>query len=347
MQISKRILLVILSVLIFTEWVRSAGRGESPFRFHELTVYAIPSPVEFDWSSPSALFNTYVKSLAKTMLTSYNYTLGHMFVILTSPDLEEPLFTGMRSVSRSEQQEKVLRDKIGLGILGVGLKGRLEQRDELEAVIRQYTSSNNLASITYRISDTAFKRIMDFIERFDTPDENNHLPSAHYGGTFWPLYEHEGAGCSAFGVAMLELAGIDGPELKEWRVEVNIPMELVGGQLNPGRKVAIRDLRRAKSWHDGSGKENIDYIPFMIYDPTLVYNWINNFRASEHLSSDFYVDVPAYPRIPRLFSDVREKSLNGDVPIITHRPGNNLFIHNFLEQNGLLQEYAGRKIKLP
>lgn len=342
MHISKRILFV-LAVLFFSVWLRAGDRSENPYRFHELTIYVIPSPVEFDWSSPSSLLQTYLKSFAKSLLTSQNYALGHMFVVITSPGLEEPLYTGMRSASRSEQQQKVLRDKIGLGILGAGLQGRLESREELEAVIRQYTMGKNLAAITYRISDQAFHRIMQFLDYFDTPDENNHLPSRHYGGTFWPLYEYEGAGCTAFGVSMLELAGLEGPELKNWRVEVNIPMDLVGGDLHPGNKVSLRDILKTKNWHDGSGEPNIDFIPFMIYDPTLVYNWIRNFKESEHIYSDVYVAIPESPQIPRLFSDFREKSPDSGLPVITHRPRNNLFIDNFLQQNGLFKEHAGNK----
>jgi hypothetical protein len=340
MKITRIVIAFFITSFLLTQ---SEATESNPYRYHELTIYVIPSPVEFDWSSPATLYQTHKKSLIKTLTSSYSYSLGHLFVQLTSPLLDEPLYTGMRSTSRKEQQYLVLKEKVGLGILGIGVEGRLENSAELEEVIRFHAGKNKLAAITYRISDTAVRRILDFIDQFNSPDNEEHISSSHYGGTFWPLYEKEGAGCTAYGLAMLELAGIDRGELDQWKVEVNIPMELIGGELNSGRKVGLKDLRKTTRWHDGTGEANIDFVPFWIYDPTLIYNWIKTHVRSGNPGLQAPYTLATYPNVPRLFADFRDIGLSPDQPIFSRRSENNLFILHFFEQKGLRTERAEKE----
>ena len=74
------------------------------------------------------------------------------------------------------------------------------------------------------------------MDLFFNGKEDGFVPCKYYGGDFWPGYENEGSGCSAFGLAMMEAAGISA-ERPEWFVEVNIPEELVGGKFNNDRRV--------------------------------------------------------------------------------------------------------------
>lgn len=338
MFIGKKRIVTAITVLfiaaIFTSYARELENR--PYRFHELTLYAIPSPTEFDWSSPGTLYQSYMKGLLSAVIHPNTYSLGHMFVKMTSPLLEEPLYAGMTSVSRKEQQTKVLKEKIGLAILGIGLEGRMESGSELEKMIRHHAGRNRLAALTYRISESAAYRILSFLDEFDTPNEGDHIPSSHYGGTFWPLYEDEGAGCTSFGIAILELAGIQESELEQWKARVNIPMKLIGGNLNKGNKVNIRDIRRSEKWFEGPGEAGEDYIPFWVYEPNKIYNWI---MAK---SSDMQVRMPphyvnaSYTNVPRLFADFSHIEIPHDNPIFTRRSDDNPFIHQFLDSNGLL-----------
>jgi hypothetical protein len=342
MDAYKKIVITFSSALFFIALFTSYAetKEDNPYRFHELTIYVIPSPVELDWSSPAALYQTYRKSLLSAVLSGSPYSMGHLFIKLTSPLMEEPLYAGMSSVSRKEQKNWVFKEKAGLGVLGVGLKGKLEKGDILSPVKNFYLQKNSLAAITYRLNDFATEKILRFIENFDTEDDYGHLPSGHYGGAFWPLYEKEGAGCTAFGIAMLELAGIENEEMDSWKHDVNIPMYLIGGVLNPGNGVKVRDIKNAENWYNGTGVANVDFVHHSIYDPSLIYNWIlDKLSGCEKKTSLEYFDATTYTT-PRLFADLTGLEIDNESPIFRPRYDENLFIYHFLKSNGLIEEHV-------
>ncbi len=342
MYARKKILITLFTALLFSALIHSYAieREGSPYRFHELTIYALPSPVEFDWSSPSSLYHSYKQGYMASLLKANSYILGHMFVKLTTPLLPEPVYAGMASVSRKEQKEKFFKQKIGLGILGIGLEGRMETVGDLEGKIKKYGRKGNLAAITYRLNTEATSRIIDFIEEFSSENERGHIPKMHYGGAFWPLYENEGAGCTAFGMAMLELAGVLNEEMEAWKVEVNIPMRLIGGEINPGNRVSLKEIKRTLQWHDGSGTLNVDYAAHWVYDPSLIYKWvIDQLSGSSDMSEIEYVDASTN-KFPRLFANVTHVETDNTSPVFTHRDNDNIFIKHFLKNNGLFEDHA-------
>jgi hypothetical protein len=327
-------------MLFFGCAAASATRAqENPYRFHELTLYVIPSPVEFDWSSPATLYESYRNGFISKFFVREKYLLGHMFVQLSSPLLPEPIYAGMSTISRRQQRQLVFRDKIGLGILGIGLNGKLETEGDLIPKIPLYSRRNSLAFITFRIDEEAAIRIIRFLDSFNSENDLGHIPSLHYGGAFWPLYEDEGAGCTAFGMALLNLAGIWCPSFDNWKVDVNIPADLVGGQLNPGNRVSLRDIRSAQGWHDSEGKENFDYFPFWIYEPNLIYKWILDYKDSDDSVSVNRFTVASAFDMPGLFGDFRGMGEFDDNPLFSTRTDENLFIRHFRYTNGLDDGY--------
>ena len=345
MYIRRKIFIALFTALSFTALLHSYAidKKGSPYRFHELTIYALPSPVEFDWSSPSSLYHSYKQGYLASLLKANSYLLGHIFIKLTTPLIPEPVYAGMASASRREQKEKVMKDKVGMGILGIGLEGRMETAGELEEKINKFARKGCLAAITYRLNTEATKRILKFIEEFGSMNERGHIPKMHYGGAFWPLYENEGAGCSAFGMAMLELAGVLNGVMEAWKVEVNIPMDLIGGEINPGNRVSIKEIKRTLKWHDGSGTPNLDYATHWIYDPSLIYNWVvDQLSGASDLSVTEYVDAST-PLYPRLFVDATHVETDYARPVFTHRDNENIFIKHFLKNNGLHEDHAANQ----
>lgn len=329
------ILFVLFSVQIFQVLITAKAQEKNTFPFHELTIYTIPAPVEFDWSSPSSLLNSFKRGFIVNFIQGGDYVLGHMFIKLTTPLRPLPVYKGMASASKKQQKQLVLKEKIGLGILGIDLDGKMETGEKLEQIIRKYSKINRLAAITYRLSESSTIRILDFIEKFSTANETGHRQNVHYGGAFWPLFEDEGAGCSAFAVAMLELAGLSDKKEQIWEVEIDIPMSLIGGMLNPSNIVTMKNISRINNWHPGTGEANVDFVPFRIYDPTLVYNWILDQLNSKKITENrLYTDASAY-RLPRLFADVRDFEPDTGYQIFTKRNDQNFFIEHFRKKNGI------------
>jgi len=345
MYIRKKIFIILFTALVFSALLNSYAieRDGSPYRFHELTIYVLPSPVEFDWSSPSSLYHSYMQGYMASLLKANSYILGHMFIKLTTPLIPEPVYAGMASVSRKEQKQKVLKEKVGLGILGIGLEGIMETVGDLEGKIKKYSRKGRLAAITYRLNTEATTRILEFIEEFSSTNARGHIPNMHYGGAFWPLYENEGAGCTAFGMAMLELAGVLKEEMEAWKVEVNIPMNLIGGEINPGNKVSLKDIKRTMQWHDDSGTLNVDYATHWVYDPSLIYNWVlDQLSGISNFSEIDYFDASTH-QFPSLFANVTHVETDNTSPVFTRRDNDNIFIKHFLKSNGLFEDHAANQ----
>ncbi|GAP69593.1 hypothetical protein BA6E_12143 [Bacteroidales bacterium 6E] len=321
-------------LLYVTTGISAQERLQNPYEFNEVTLYVIPSVVEFDWTSPSTLLDSYVKGYAFKPFSANKYVLGHMFVGLTSPRLEKPYYTGIINSSGSELRKLVLKDKIGLGILGADVAGELEDREDVAETIRDYARKGKIASLVYRIGDQAFDRILDFLDYFSGEDDHGFIPSGSYGGAFWPLHHYEGAGCTALALSMLEIIGRKDLILDEWAVNVKIPMELIGGSLNDGRKVNLKDIRKYDRWFEGEGAANEDYVAFSIYETNFIYRWIiERFNGSKDLDYKPYMNVSG-SLVPALFTDLRDQ---GEIirPLLHPREDNNFFIRHFMGEKGL------------
>lgn len=242
---------------------------------NELIIYVIPSKVKYDWTSPHTLYKTFIRNYKRNMLNRDNYMLGHAFVELRSPLCPKGIFTGMRSGSRKEQKDLLMKKHYGLAILGADIRGKLETGADLEHTREKYSHKGQLAFMSFFINDTATIRLIEFFQTYKAGIESNGSPGARYGGAFWPRYKGEGAGCSAFVISFLDLAGLLQDEFDEWMLKINIPMDLIGGPYNNFNDVRLRDIRKCNSWADNTkpGKAEFEYLG--IYDPSIMFEWIN------------------------------------------------------------------------
>lgn len=329
-------MLIFVSFLIpFSTAVAQSSESQTyPPPDHSLTLYVIRSVKPLDWQSPASLYKSYKNAFCSTLFRKEKTLLGHLFIRLSTPLLEEPLYAGITNLSKKEMRGYVLKEKIGLAVLGAGMKARMQFAGELMNKIEFYTNKRELAFITYRINEEGVSRIIEFYREFIQKYYKNPEEYDFYGGAFWPLYENEGAGCSALGLAMLELANIRGDETRLWKKEVNIPMNLIGGKFNNHLKVNAKKLKTALSWHSGEGTAEMDYLPFEIYDPTLMYNWIlaQLKQVPEEGHPQYYPAKDS--EIPGLISDRCFVTVNRFIPLFQNRPDTNLFIkHHYLKFN--------------
>lgn len=295
---------------------------------HEITIYVMPTLCPIKWESPADLYNSTMSCYLKTALVSNNYLLGHLAVQLNTPLLPKSILTAMKSTHMKERVDFMFIKKIGFSILGASFRGKLETEEELNQHFKAYSKRNKLAFITYRINEQAAKRIIQLIEKFSQSQNNKPAASNYYGGAFWPRYQSEGAGCSAFGMALLDVANLLDTNSQDWLVQVNIPMSIIGGEFNNDKKVKISTVRKTKSWHNGTGKINVDYIPYKVYEPSIMFEWImkqrtvNNSRFKP-LEKD---------GVPGLYIDCKDVLVSADEPIFIERTESNVFINKYLKK---------------
>jgi len=332
-----RVKIILLLIPLSSAMAQNTGSVFGPEFEHTLTIYVIPSVRPLDWESPAALFNSYLNGHCSSIFRKERTMLGHLFIKLSTPLLTEPLYAGITSLSRKEMRVNLLKEKMGLAVIGTGMKARMEYNPELLSKIEFYTRKKELAYITYKINEEGASRIINFYLKCIQKFSDKKDVSRFYGGAYWPLYHLEGSGCSAFGLALMELANIRGDETRSWKNVVNIPMDLVGGRFNQQMKIRIRDIKKTKSWHSGSGIVETDYLPFEIYDPSLIYKWIfTQLNQAPELRSPGYQPA-SDPHIPGLTCDKSSLVVNQFAPIFQCRPDTNLFIrYNYLSTDKLM-----------
>jgi len=296
---------------------------------HEITLFAMPTMLPLDWTSPSSLYKSMLQVYLKTFSLKDNYLLGHVAVRLKSPMLDQPLYTAQSSKKWQERIDLVLKQRVGFGILGASLEGRIEPSDEIKHKLAVYRERNKLAFITLRVNKTAMQRMLTFYNEYQRKITDDYAPSDFYGGAFWPRYYNEGAGCAAFAFSMLDLGNLIPPEADQWKIEVKIPMNIIGGEFNKGKKIKNRTIKHTTSWYDGDGVKNIDYADYFVWDPAYIFDWVVKQHA-DTLNSDY--QLVRENGVPGLYKDARKVQVDANEPIFMQRPDENLFIDHYYQR---------------
>lgn len=317
----------VVLLLILLPGTVSATTPPDDDELHELTLYVIPTMHPLDWSSPASLYKTMISCYGKTIFLADNYLLGHLAVRINTPLLEKPMLVAMTSGDKNEKLKLILKERIGFGILGAYWKGRLEPEKELNHMLKVYEKRKKLAFLKYRLNKAGMKRILTFIEQYAAKPNGVYSPSSFYGGTLWPLYHNEGSGCSNFGVAMLELAGLTDEEVMSWEMKQKVPMDIIGGAYNNGNKVKFSSILKAGKWAE-TGEANVDWIEYQVFEPSLMFDWV---IANHAKNRDDYQPVDENG-IPGVYFDGRNAVVDVDKPIFTSRPKPNLFVERFLQK---------------
>jgi hypothetical protein len=302
-----------------------------PQTINEITIYVMPTMYPLDWTSPASLYNSMQECFFKTRKVPANYLLGHLAIRIKTPLLDSPMLFAMTAADKWERLNLVLKKKIGFGIMGYPLAGRFETERELTENMAVYAKRNKLAFINFRINETAAKRMIEMVKEMSLIKEDNKAACNYYGGAFWPRYENEGSGCSAMGMALLDVADILPVESEEWMVRVRIPMSVVGGELNGNKKIKTSVIRKSFSWYEGEGIANVDYINYTIYDPSIIFNWI---MAKRQLPSSIIHSVEE-DGVPGLFFDLSGKQIDDNEPLFIKRTNPDRFIEQYKIKRGL------------
>ncbi len=250
---------------------------------HELIVYVVHEPGKIQWKNPAKLLKSSLKSCLKASIRKDPYRIGHTVIQLKSPILDSAKYFGVYCKDLHEQKRLIIKEKVGLGILGYSLLGELESSARIKTNIDFYQKKNELRFIRFYINAEAVLRIMEFVEYYTATNEYGFAPSEIYNGALDPLYRNEGSGCTSFVIATMDLINILPEQAREqWLVDVNIPMELIGGELNNNKKVRLNKIIKSKKWYSGEGVEGQDYAKLKIFSPSKMYHWINE----KHVQND-------------------------------------------------------------
>jgi hypothetical protein len=328
--IKKNFISLLLFVLIFISVNVNAQISEREHS-HAVTLYIMPTMYPLDWSSPSALYKTMKECYLKTIGLPDNYLLGHLAVRLESSLLDKPILMAQTSGTVQEKTDLILKQKVGFGIMGAALTGRIETEKELNHKLNVYAKRQKLAFLKYRISEKAMYRILTFIDKYKQKINAKNAACDFYGGAFWPRYQNEGGGCTTFGFALLDLVNALTPETEKWRMELKIPTEIIGGEFNNGKKIKNTTIKRTKSWFEKAGTLNEDYVKYLVYEPSIMFDWILENRTK---NIDGYI-ASDEAGVPGVIIDKRSAEFDENEPLFISRPEPNKFIDVYYKKIGL------------
>lgn len=228
-----------------------------------ITLYCFPSPNKINWQNPHTLLTSTVRNYIIKKNSYPVRPLGHIMIELKKDS--SYILTGMSPKHPAELKKNVLKNKEGLGILFKVIDGHLEETEKIRSELEYRTLTGKAAFITYNISDAAYEYLKLYIRSFKARGYDK-----MYNGNNLPRMG-EGSGCSAFAISFLELINALFPEYaNNWKIKVKVPDKLICSQ-PAGEKISLRRLLFSFRW----AKNNEPFTTLELYDPTLMYKWIN------------------------------------------------------------------------
>ncbi|MFZ4714431.1 MAG: hypothetical protein ACOYL6_11985 [Bacteriovoracaceae bacterium] len=225
---------------------------------HELTLYFIPSPYGLSWNSPSSITKTTILN----RITLKNRNIGHVAVEIKTDT--EHILTGMAGDVRSSKK-LLFFEGIGLGMLYYNYPGRLESKEELEEEFKIQAKHSRLNFVSFKISSETSARLIQYLSEY-----KERRCEVRYGLPNQPRLA-EGAGCSAFGVSFLELAGILDEEFKKaWSYDLAVPEHVVGTPIGT-KKVNVLQIFLTHTW----AKSTEPHRKIFFWDPDTMFAWVN------------------------------------------------------------------------
>ncbi|MBK0370116.1 hypothetical protein [Flavobacterium agrisoli] len=233
----------------------------------ELTIYTMPAPKKMDWESPKKLIKScLLNKIVKSPYGENRHPIGHMVIELKDSTRYE--MVGMAPETSLLPMNKITKEGYGLGVLFAVIDGKLERKEINVPQVEERVKNGDIAFVNYKINQAVFDRLWLYLVDYQYKGYDQ-----FYNGGNRPR-EGAGCGCSAFAISFLEVAGIeDLLPIEEWKVNVLVPDEFIGGPYCDNKKVPFYKLFFAQKWADESTNTE-SYESLSLYEPTKIYNWI-------------------------------------------------------------------------
>jgi hypothetical protein len=230
-----------------------------------VTLHLFRSPLGINWSTPwSMTFSALKNSLADTD-GKRAFAISHVFVEVKCDSTGEHIFRGQTSTDDSNERELIFKEKYGMGVMFHTYKGKFEKDEAILKDMASYEGSERRGSFTALVQPSTCQRMLQYTREYEERGYGN-----IYSGLQADPLKGEGAGCSAFGMSFLRIAGLMEPFTSEWKNIVNVPKRFIGGPLT-GKKVNILKIltHPAAQWSDKEA-----HIHLEAWNPEKMLSWV-------------------------------------------------------------------------
>lgn len=278
---------------------------EQVFRDHGssyILVFAFPSAAYLDWSSPSNLARTSLNSTLAKRTFSLPTTIGHAQIAWSCRQPDGTLLSSGASGQSGEdngQSLKALLAGWGMSILElVYTDGHLERAPEVAARIEKGAATNQFAWAGFKVSTDQCMNLAQYVQ-----DYTNSGKYINYGFPVDPL-KYQGAGCTSYANAALQMSGAPIPIRDYWVRDYFIPEDQMGRReelppvstIVPAAQIPQRQHQVSlgdfifgdKQW----AKTDQNATHFRYYDPELFYESFLHLENSYRLSHNMSLKAP-------------------------------------------------------
>ena len=224
------------------------------------------SPLGINWSTP---WNMTVSTLRNSLANTHGkraFFISHVFVEVNCDSTGEHIYRGQTSTDDSNERELIFKKKYGMGVMFHTYKGKFEKDQSILNDMAPYEGDSRRGTFSALIKPQTCQRMLRYVQEYEDRGYGN-----LYSGLQADPLKGEGAGCSAFAISFLRIAGLEEPFLNEWKNIIDVPKRFIGGPLT-GKNVNILKIltRPAAKW---SNKE--DHIHLEAWNPEKMLDWVN------------------------------------------------------------------------
>lgn len=236
-----------------------------PAAADELKLHIMKSPVGVNWSSPWNLTMSVLKNQIAPVGGKRKFSISHVIVEVKCDSNGKHIYRGMTSATTTEERDLVFKQKYGLGTMFHTYAGTLEKEQEIFNGYEPYIGNKRRAELAFKVSPEACERMLNYAQEYEDLGYGK-----MYSGLQADPLKREGAGCSAFAMSFMRVAGLMDSFTEDWKQKIHIPLRFIGGPMT-GNKVNIITLL-TKPFADWNKNEPHYYLE--AWDPELMHKWV-------------------------------------------------------------------------
>lgn len=256
----------------------------------QITLHFIKAPTPTRWDSPRALTLSALRNQIAKVPGGARHSIGHVFVELQCGSTRT--FSGVTSTGNSEERRAIFLEGYGMGVVFKNYNGKFDSQTFIENDLAALFETGRSNFVRFEINPATCLRLTHYLSEY----ERLGYHKVYAGLNARPLLR-QSAGCSAYGMSFLELAGLQHPEFDQnWRTYRIVPRKWVGGPLTGKRVNILRILTATPSRWDPDLSQNGFAVDF--WDPEKMHLWTE--LAARDLMTGAHREFPWPARLLRI-----------------------------------------------
>lgn len=240
---------------------------------YQLTLLLYRPFQKIDWNSPGSV----VRSLVKNKIVKRDrFFMSHVDIQLIKNN-EVIIQAGMRRKENFDFYKKLLLGHYGMELMTEVYPGELVSTKRVQQNIVLAEKQSRLKKIHFQLNEKTFQRLEKYFEEYKNLNYDR-----YYSGFLSNPFKGEGAGCAAFAISFLKVAGIlEEKYISEWSHQIHVSKNLYSKDA-PESYINIWGYLFGKNaeWLQTPSEQSYS---MTVFDPQLIYDWVEKRSPTNEL----------------------------------------------------------------